>query len=128
MLLKRFVVAGVNWAPDTEDAYEHVSNILVNVTRFKEGRVLMLQPGRGILQASRFWWLAISTECVTEAFNSRVLYILILMQQCANHVRTLPLAAIQLLLLAGTRGAVESPIEFKTAGCSWSHSELLHVL
>jgi len=50
VLLKRFVVSGVNWAPNVEDPYEHVSNILVNITRFKEGRVLLLQPGRGILQ------------------------------------------------------------------------------
>jgi len=50
VLLKRFVVSGVNWMPDTEDQYECVSNILVNVTRFKEGRRLLLEPGRGILQ------------------------------------------------------------------------------
>ena len=31
--------------------YEHVATILPNVTRFAAGRRLLLQPGRGLLQA-----------------------------------------------------------------------------
>ena len=34
-----------------EDPYEHVATILPNVTRFQAGRCLMLQEGRGLLQA-----------------------------------------------------------------------------
>lgn len=33
------------------DAYEHVATVLPNVTRFEAGRRLLLQPGRGLLQA-----------------------------------------------------------------------------
>lgn len=33
------------------DMYEHVATILPNVTRFAAGRRLLLQPGRGLLQA-----------------------------------------------------------------------------
>lgn len=33
------------------DTYEHVASILPNVTRFPAGRRLLLQPGRGLLQA-----------------------------------------------------------------------------
>lgn len=33
------------------DDYEHVATILPNVTRFLAGRQLLLQPGRGLLQA-----------------------------------------------------------------------------
>ena len=33
------------------DAYEHIATVLPNVTRFPAGRRLLLQPGRGLLQA-----------------------------------------------------------------------------
>lgn len=34
-----------------EDPFEHVATILPNVTRFKEGRQVLLEPGRGALKA-----------------------------------------------------------------------------
>ncbi|KAL4446340.1 hypothetical protein ABPG77_003147 [Micractinium sp. CCAP 211/92] len=48
MLLKLFLAPV---APGTADIYEHVATILPNVTRFSAGRRLLLQPGRGLLQA-----------------------------------------------------------------------------
>lgn len=47
-LLKLFLGQVSPRAPDT---YEHVATILPNVTRFPAGRQLLLQPGRGLLQA-----------------------------------------------------------------------------
>eukprot|EP00798_Chlamydomonas_sp_ICE-L_P011519 gene11519-34233_t len=51
VLLKKFVMGGVMWSPGEEDTYNHVALILTNVTRLKEGRKLLLEPGRGLLQA-----------------------------------------------------------------------------
>lgn len=53
ILLQRFVMSGVAYTGegDEEDPYEHVASILTNVSRLKEARVLLLQPGRGTLQA-----------------------------------------------------------------------------
>lgn len=52
ILLQRLVMSGVTYAgEDQEDAYEHVAPILTNVSRLKEARVLLMQPGRGTLQA-----------------------------------------------------------------------------
>lgn len=48
MLLKLFLLPV---APGEQDMYEHVATILPNVTRFAAGRRLLLQPGRGLLQA-----------------------------------------------------------------------------
>ncbi len=44
------------------DIYEHVATILPNVTRFSAGRQLLLQPGRGLLQA-----LASQVSCIPAA-------------------------------------------------------------
>lgn len=51
VLLKKFVMSGVMWEEGQADPYEHVASIVTNVTRLKEGRELLLQPGRGLLQA-----------------------------------------------------------------------------
>ncbi|KAL4423726.1 hypothetical protein ABPG75_001027 [Micractinium tetrahymenae] len=48
MLLKLFLAPVT---PGAADTYEHVATILPNVTRFSAGRRLLLQPGRGLLQA-----------------------------------------------------------------------------
>lgn len=51
MLLKLFMVSAVTLAAGEEDAFEHVAGVLTNVTRLEAGRQLLLQPGRGLLQA-----------------------------------------------------------------------------
>ena len=48
VLLKHFLAPV---APGQADAYEHVATVLPNVTRIAAGRKLLLQPGRGLLQA-----------------------------------------------------------------------------
>ncbi|GAB4814226.1 hypothetical protein N2152v2_001272 [Parachlorella kessleri] len=48
MLLKLFLGPVL---PGQPDPYAHVATILPNVTRFREGRRLLLQPGRGLLPA-----------------------------------------------------------------------------
>lgn len=48
MLLKLFLAPVL---PGSTDDYQHVATILPNVTRFQAGRRLLLQPGRGLLQA-----------------------------------------------------------------------------
>ena len=47
ILLKRFMQPAI--PPD--DAYAHVGSILTNLTRLKEARCVLLQPGRGLLSA-----------------------------------------------------------------------------
>ena len=37
--------------PEQADKYEHLAAILTNVTRLKAGRSLLLEPGRGFIQA-----------------------------------------------------------------------------
>ncbi|KAG2448786.1 hypothetical protein HYH02_006138 [Chlamydomonas schloesseri] len=51
VLLKKFVVGGITLGPGESDPFEHVASVLTNVTRLKEGRQLLLQPGRGLLAA-----------------------------------------------------------------------------
>ncbi|GAX76264.1 hypothetical protein CEUSTIGMA_g3708.t1 [Chlamydomonas eustigma] len=51
VLLKRFVVSGVDFVEGRPDPFEHLAGVLVNVTRMPKGRQLLLQPGRGLLQA-----------------------------------------------------------------------------
>ncbi|EFJ52357.1 hypothetical protein VOLCADRAFT_103022 [Volvox carteri f. nagariensis] len=51
VLLKKFVVGGITLCPNDPDPYEHVASVLTNVTRLREARLLLLQPGRGLLQA-----------------------------------------------------------------------------
>lgn len=51
VLLKKFVSSGIALCPGEPDPYEHVASVLTNVTRIKEARALLLQPGRGLLQA-----------------------------------------------------------------------------
>ena len=48
MLLKLFMA---QQKPDQADKYEHIAAILTNVTRLKAGRSLLLEPGRGFIQA-----------------------------------------------------------------------------
>jgi hypothetical protein len=50
VLLKMFMVSGVTLSPGEEDPVAHVAGIITNVTRLKEGRQLLLQPGRGLVQ------------------------------------------------------------------------------
>lgn len=50
ILLKKFMMSGVNWVEGQEDPFEHVAGILTNVTRLPQARQLLLQPGRGLLQ------------------------------------------------------------------------------
>ena len=51
VLLKKFVMSGAVLEAGDEDPYEHVASILTSVTRYKAGRDLLLQPGRGLLHA-----------------------------------------------------------------------------
>ena len=51
ILIKKFVMTGVMWEEGKEDSYEHIAAVMTNVTRIKQGRMLLLQPGRGLLQA-----------------------------------------------------------------------------
>ncbi len=51
ILLKKFVVSGVDWVEGRPDPFEHLAGVVVNVTRLQQGRKLLLQPGRGLLQA-----------------------------------------------------------------------------
>ena len=51
MLLKRFVVSGVDWAEGRDDPFKHLAGVMTNATRLPQGRKLLLQPGRGLLQA-----------------------------------------------------------------------------
>ena len=51
MLLKRFVVSGVDWVEGREDPYEHLAGVVANATRMPQGRKMLLQPGRGLLHA-----------------------------------------------------------------------------
>ncbi len=48
--MKMLMVSGVTLSPGEEDTCEHVAAIITNVTRLREGRQLLLQPGRGLLQ------------------------------------------------------------------------------
>ncbi|KAL3132076.1 hypothetical protein ABBQ32_008686 [Trebouxia sp. C0010 RCD-2024] len=48
VLLKLFMAPK---KPDQADKYEHIAAILTNVTRLKAGRSLLLEPGRGFIQA-----------------------------------------------------------------------------
>lgn len=50
MLLKLFTMSALTLSPGELDAYEHTAAVLTNVTRLKQGRALLLQPGRGLLQ------------------------------------------------------------------------------
>ena len=47
ILLKRFMQP----ATPPDDAYAHVGSIVTNLTRLKEARCVLLQPGRGLLSA-----------------------------------------------------------------------------
>ncbi len=47
MLLKRFLDS----AGQQPDAHEHTALVLTNITRLQQGRQLLLEPGRGTLQA-----------------------------------------------------------------------------
>jgi hypothetical protein len=51
ILIKKFVNSGIMWEEGKDDPYEHIAAVLTNVTRLKQGRTLLLQPGRGLLQA-----------------------------------------------------------------------------
>lgn len=51
ILIKKFENSGIMWEEGTDDPYEHIAAVLTNVTRLKQGRTLLLQPGRGLLQA-----------------------------------------------------------------------------
>lgn len=44
-----------------EDPYEHIASVLTNVTRLRRGREVLLQPGRGLLQALTQQLRSIST-------------------------------------------------------------------
>jgi hypothetical protein len=50
ILLRSFLDTS-NTKPGGEDPFEHVATILPNVTRIKEGRQVLLEPGRGALKA-----------------------------------------------------------------------------
>lgn len=49
-LLVRLFSRSVDDKPGAEDDYEHVGTILVNVTREESGRLLLLDPQRGLLR------------------------------------------------------------------------------
>ncbi|KAF8057110.1 PRY3 [Scenedesmus sp. PABB004] len=51
LLLKLFVTSAVTLLPGEPDPCEHIGSLLVNATRLAPGRQLLLQPGRGFLQA-----------------------------------------------------------------------------
>ena len=51
ILIKKFVTSGIMWEEGQDDPYGHIAAVLTNVTRLKQGRTLLLQPGRGLLQA-----------------------------------------------------------------------------
>lgn len=51
VLLKHFVMSSVTLMPGEEDRFEHIANIICNITRIRTGRKLLLEPGRGLLQA-----------------------------------------------------------------------------
>ena len=48
VLLKLFMRAT---KPEEPDKYEHIAAILTNVTRLKPGRAMLLEPGRGFIEA-----------------------------------------------------------------------------
>jgi hypothetical protein len=49
VLLKKFVLSGIDWQEGREDPYEHVAGILTNVTRLRQARLMLLEPGRGLM-------------------------------------------------------------------------------
>lgn len=51
VLLKAFVTSAVTLLPGQPDPYQHIAALLTNTTRLQQGRQLLLQPGRGFLQA-----------------------------------------------------------------------------
>ncbi|KAF6255311.1 hypothetical protein COO60DRAFT_1641647 [Scenedesmus sp. NREL 46B-D3] len=51
LLLQMFVKSAVTLMPGQPDPYEHIGALLTNSTRLQAGRKLLLQPGRGFLQA-----------------------------------------------------------------------------
>lgn len=51
LLLQMFVKSAVTLIPGQPDRYEHIGALLTNTTRLEAGRKLLLQPGRGFLQA-----------------------------------------------------------------------------
>jgi hypothetical protein len=51
LLLQMFVKSAVTLTPGQPDPYEHIGALLTNATRLQAGRKLLLQPGRGFLQA-----------------------------------------------------------------------------
>jgi hypothetical protein len=51
VLLKAFVTSAVTLLPGQPDPYQHIAALLTNTTRLQPGRQLLLQPGRGFLQA-----------------------------------------------------------------------------
>jgi hypothetical protein len=51
LLLQMFVKSAVTLMPGQPDPYEHIGALLTNATRLQAGRKLLLQPGRGFLQA-----------------------------------------------------------------------------
>lgn len=46
-----FVKSAVTLVPGDPDPYAHIGAIITNTTRLQAGRQLLLQPGRGFLQA-----------------------------------------------------------------------------
>lgn len=51
LLLQMFVKSAVTLMPGQPDPYQHIGSLLTNASRLQAGRQLLLQPGRGFLQA-----------------------------------------------------------------------------
>jgi hypothetical protein len=51
LLLQMFVKSAVTLMPGQPDPFQHIGALLTNSTRLQAGRKLLLQPGRGFLQA-----------------------------------------------------------------------------
>eukprot|EP00879_Flechtneria_rotunda_P015593 GHRR01016308.1.p2 GENE.GHRR01016308.1~~GHRR01016308.1.p2 ORF type:complete len:243 (+),score=79.44 GHRR01016308.1:1977-2705(+) len=51
LLLKMFVTSAVTLLPGQSDPYQHIGALLTNTSRLQAGRQVLLQPGRGFLQA-----------------------------------------------------------------------------
>jgi hypothetical protein len=51
VLLKAFVTSAVTLLPGQPDPHAHIAALATNTTRLAAGRQLLLQPGRGFLQA-----------------------------------------------------------------------------
>jgi len=45
------VTSAVTLLPGQPDPYQHIAALLTNTTRLQQGRQVLLQPGRGFLQA-----------------------------------------------------------------------------